>query len=1472
MARRRRRRMNGCAKCSIALVVIIVIFMGALYGGGMFAWGKFAQEQTGITYNEALSLVGGLYSGKESKVVAKADKYTEADLDAFYTGLEDALFLDENSKIKESFSEVLLELINKKEDTSSTEVATVAAVEGEPAQGEETTTTGSITGNETVDNFLKGLNFDFSKLKDYEDEFTTPHVLSITGKQLAAFLNDALADIMASDLIKSKLPQSAGPIDLTKIDLTKAVRIPQIVIKNKDLVDASKISLKMTIALELRDVAKQALQAINPSLGFVSMLIPKTLYVSATVYPSDPTQPAEIDINAFNDKRKGALESLLDKVMENTEYGSFTGLMEQINTIVIESLEKVQQVVPICFVDSGSLEAKPIKALMSALKITELTETQFFCMIRDICLPTFNDIKTNLNFEENFEYAAIDSRINTELDKFILKAEEKYAIEEGYLKKETLYKQLTTVNSDNPEEESLKDHINTSQLALSSPEYIAADHKLPMTYVAFAGLINSYLVENPIATDGLNVQFNVINGYYDQSKTTLSLVIEIDLLNAIKEKLNEDSLAYTFISQLVPENIYIIANINLSDSTTTIEINGNSVEQTTEHLDTLISISNSVGLNMESFNYEELTNKIGTAINDGLAKVESELGAEIIFRNQDALLPNIYEVLAAIALKEAAPGGEVIQADEMYFVMQNITTQMPANFTEASGKIGLDVELSEEEHEINKTNAVESFITEFTTEYAVDNSTNLITSQNVYERLTTISTNNEIINKINMAELPEYNTANYIASEYKVQTGYLALTKLLGDYIDANETAQAGTLNKENYDLVNVMYDSVNNEISLIIKVNLFTLITLDPNSTLYSIAQSVLPDAIFLKVSVKLEKVYNETTMKEEVVCDVYVVGLDTLEESQLFLNRIIKLGNAVGADLSAFTYDSLTSKLGNNVFDGIDSLKTKMGVDIVFDEEACYIPSLYEIMANKIVYVEGDANLTDEEVFNVFKKLKSIPANYATSNKAEDVSSFVEQVNTKYFINPTKYITVPTQETDASVINQLTALSTSYDNAIMGSELASAWSQGINAIIAAGQTVNATTKQYLMKESFSPIATEGELANLFSGAVTVEANGLENLNIESVYIENNAQIRIIFSCDYVQSTESTSYSAIVPKFVINVLLDITKINSTTEDCCVVTINNLNTQAGGELEDFGLMCSRLSTTAFSITDMTSKCNDTIKTNLKDLFNKISLKLEPAQGKAYVGSIYEAAYNTIGDDTFTAIDVADTISALHTPLTAKGQIESEYTGVATPETNLTAGGLQVVGSITGQNLGSVISEKGYEDIATNLGIPKTDISIFQTAMISTSATDYAAERDALLSTISNYSFSSSADYAIATLAINTGNIGYSSSLLPSQLFVTAIINLSNADAAIMYNNLNATELNVLNKLSSGSSTTLNAEEATTTIKNYILGLEIMKITYGGISYGITLQDVINANAGEMVASINNGKINGSYKVDYTLTI
>ena len=124
---RLKKKHNCCLTCSIICFVLLVIFFVALYVGGTILFKQYVSPQIGgLELNDAIALAGNVFAGKEAKT-----DYSEKDLDSFYSGLSDAMFLSDKNE-----DELEYELVPAETRATLAPSASIAAAAGEGSEEE----------------------------------------------------------------------------------------------------------------------------------------------------------------------------------------------------------------------------------------------------------------------------------------------------------------------------------------------------------------------------------------------------------------------------------------------------------------------------------------------------------------------------------------------------------------------------------------------------------------------------------------------------------------------------------------------------------------------------------------------------------------------------------------------------------------------------------------------------------------------------------------------------------------------------------------------------------------------------------------------------------------------------------------------------------------------------------------------------------------------------------------------------------------------------------------------------------------------------------------------------------------------------------------------------------------------------------------------------------------------------------------
>lgn len=369
-------RMGCFGRCAITCTIIFVVLISGIIGGSFWAWGKYVEPGMQMSLPRFVGIVGKAYTYSEKKLITNPYD-SEVDLKAFYDGLKSKAMIDKDVVIK--IEDILSGVLNKIPPTATpTPTAVKNSVSSVAPLGLQDSGT---TGNAALDELLKNLKFDFSSLENYDGK---PYILEITDKQIAALLNELFSSAVNSNSLKQfkDFETNYG------LKLQEMVSIKQVVIDAKTVNNVAMPRLKITMMLQPRTlIGKLCEKSGTPKI--VKSLVPKKIFASMSVFPNSPHVPAEVAINNVNESDFADLTSGIDGLL--TSYGGsplgIDSIFKTINDAIVSAIGSVNKLVPINFVDSGSMQAEPVKALMRMLKVT-VSEGQFMNMLKDIKLPT----------------------------------------------------------------------------------------------------------------------------------------------------------------------------------------------------------------------------------------------------------------------------------------------------------------------------------------------------------------------------------------------------------------------------------------------------------------------------------------------------------------------------------------------------------------------------------------------------------------------------------------------------------------------------------------------------------------------------------------------------------------------------------------------------------------------------------------------------------------------------------------------------------------------------------------------------------------------------------------------------------------------------------------------------------------------------------------------------------------------------
>ncbi len=810
---------------------------------------------------------------------------------------------------------------------------------------------------------------------------------------------------------------------------------------------------------------------------------------------------------------------------------------------------------------------------------------------------------------------------------------------------------------------------------------------------------------------------------------------------------------------------------------------------------------------------------------------------------------------------------------------------MLLEFDKVKGTLGFAENATEEAILAALANSKDELAAEISNKFALD--AGFLTGDNMLDKLKGVGDeNSDLIDHVRLANL-EYTDESYIEDNAKVNMAYNGLAAIVGGVLNEKDTEATSQFN---FDILNCNYNESTKNLALILRVGVRELITskMGSDSPLIGFISQIVPEYLYLRAEVCLEEgstadatiaINNRDASGTQELLNTIGSLLNGMQKKQSGEEEVEGEGEGEGSEESSSgilgMFDTLSTTVATSVRDGIKNLNEQLGVDIKFKTAYAQLPSIYEIMANKILYnaEEPDNNLTPAEVYKVFKEACVIGDDIAGTYKAESLSRFTGEVNTKYAIMEEHHIVAPLSPSSPTIVDQLKGVGENYNSYISGNTLATNWS-----------TSSIANKETRMKQEFNPYATTEEAATIFEGAFTVSGDGVSNVTLNRVIVLDEGVLELIYSCEY---NKGDKYANVLPNFVINVNIDTTKIGSVDIEnpdtyCASVTINDMSEEV---LEDFKLMCQRLGITEFDMSSVIRSANQQINDGLKDMMQKVQLTLDKTNQQIYFGSLFELAYKNVHtDEAYVATDIADTIAALHTPVTQNGLTGTgaspDFTVLDKYSDTPSYVGTTVSATLTAKNLGAAVLDTDTTAIRTQLGIT-SNFNVFQVALLDLDTLDVATQNknNEFKQSLSNILTETSGQYIAATFSIETSGINYTSTLMPENIYLSTMLNNSTGDIKVAYNNLTDDQLAVLKSLAKGSADdAFDATGLATKMKTHIEGVKLF--TYGVTD--ITLGMVLNANKStvppaeipsKVVETVNDSnKIDGEYKVNYTLSV
>ncbi len=1054
-----------------AVVSIIFVLCASLVVGSFVAWDMYGKEPTGLTLPEAVRLLSDLYKDGSDVVVNPYDP--EKDLDAFYADLKRGLYLAEDCDITvdDIVSGVLSDLINNQngenngEESGENSDKTLASGGSLIMSGEEAPEIGdndSVTGNKALDELLESLEFDFSVLEGQSQDTLEKEMLELSDKELAAVINEALCSLSSIDALKD-VEEKYGVV------IKNILSVEQVIIDQATVLEQQDVRVLVTIKINLRDAAKTALannkEEILAQLGFelpdfaknlvdaVPSLLPEKLYFTASIFPNQQTWSARVLINNMEEKQEAAVNRLLDKFLATEdEDGNKVPFLQNINAKVYDVIMKIDELLPVNFTPSG-FETKPIEGVINMLGAENLTQGDFLALVRDVKLPTAEQLgvdgytleaqesAANKFIDEEFcsKYYFNNDPVDGQTDKFI-----------------TASNLFSKINSFSEDEETLKRIEIRERIEVVDDYDDGEQFRLQANGDTLAALLNGYLknqeyeIENmtPWVMD-VECPESVYTGKVN-SDFTLRITIELDLTSTIDSQLEGKESMKKLVKQLLPDSIYVFLDYSQTvdingnvTSTAEVDINKKGNDLSKQHFETLMKLLKAVEKGKESgeeggqtedvtnMTFEELQEELNQKISDAFKDIENKLGKEIQFLQSTgndnatvAILPNIFEVLANNEKLKYDPeidGPMTVDEIEQFNKEHAITGEEMYMILSATYKYDPSQNYASN---VRTEDGVSSFVSEIDNKYYidVDRPEDDWSAANIQTMLSKIGEEYETRIRVKAAE-GEHTTKTYLLTDESTD-----LNPFLNQYEFANIVNESGSL-KNIMQIIpesRIEYIIIGNEGSgssatPVIEMRIKGDISFDNLSGEDATAweQNKKYSTLFpvdIDVIVRIQVLLDENGNISEYVPTVEIneIADEQLDKMLFFVRRFSgQTSMGEGEDKQDFSRKGLELTIKNKISSALNKMTAEGKVEMQFVEKSLEgevtggieFSTIFELAVNNIYTEAGDEGNkpSGEAMRSTIKGLHEGMGNYAYSNKdyEPDISDNPEDGNSTFTIS---------------------------------------------------------------------------------------------------------------------------------------------------------------------------------------------------------------------------------------------------------------------------------------------------------------------------------------------------------------------------------------------------------------------------------------------------------------------------------------
>ncbi len=1147
--RNRRNKLIG----KILAAVCVVVFVGTVAGifGGSYKaaeklWWNSVGQEAGVEFKELFSIFNGVSKADESKIVTNS--YSSADLDSFYSNVKRKLYLAEDYEL--NISKLLGSILGgEKENADNAGKDTLVSVvgtdgydltylyaypdgrviasdtpvdKGELPDGAEDQTPSESTGSGALDEFLKEIKFDFSSLENYQGE---QNILEITDRQIASVIDEAFGSL--SDFLPEikELETSLGK------KLSEVVEIKQIIIKG-DALQPQDVRFTLTLGIRLKDLLTNSI-ARSGLPSFIINLLPVNIYATASVYPLDAQRSAEISLNKMSEVNVDKIARIADVILKKSgSQTSIKSLLTDVNKKVVDIIGKAQEKIPVNFVNTG-VDVYPIESMMNTLGV-EISEQAFLYMLRDIKLPTEQTLGFDVYTQE------IKDR---ETQEFIGELKTKYCLDP----EQVVISAQSTIQDilDFAEDEGAINKVLLKDMHFGGA-YNANDYKVRTSYQALSNMLNSYVNGKDMLGD---IDADIVNMSFSPKGAILSVDIKVHVANMLA--IDSQDPMYGLITQLVPQNIFITANLCVDaelNTPTTIEINKIGAENSRAHLLTLTSLAQKFNMDVSSLGYDVICEKVEKGLRDGLTSMEQQIGCTVEFAADCAYLPNIFEVVSGTGLLDENEQSKISPAGLYTILKQAYTYEHSAESYNKTSADGFISQL-ESKYYLQKDTVkddgdgklMDSVMALKDCYGSVIDKAALAADSRALTQLEPIMKSGEF------AYLLAMNVALDGVSEYMRQAEIVGAKiddKSMQIYLSAKLYGNGETASGENDDL------------------------------SKYS---NLLPETVYATLSIDVAALTDDSANK---CVSLVFNGMD--EKSMLDFFSIIRKLTSKAAD-KAQIEDEAEIKIREYIGQ-ID------GIEYTFDKEGLRIDSLFAVIAKDSMVngdlQDGDHVFTADEIRGLLKKMYGYrfdaQAEYAPS---ENLDGFISELYDKFFISDNfknQLLLSQADNTLLDVFKSIGGVTFNTDKVRLSDVVTDAGIvPGLTSkdnVTPRGGKDDETLRDEIISK-FLPYFTSGEIAYLLNTQINVveDMSFLKDMKVVSSYNDDN---QLIITMRGAGAIEDAQANALLPdNLFVNLNIELGNINpdGTRSDMNVYSmdINSIaysEDNVGGELQELELL------------------------------------------------------------------------------------------------------------------------------------------------------------------------------------------------------------------------------------------------------------------------------------------------------------